>query len=155
MADSDRSGGLPRWLIASVIVPLLGIGVTLYVATSGGSSAKPESTSPVSLDTSHKSPDTNFNECDTTAIFLNRDSAPANTVVLVGGRGFDPGERVEFSVQGSPPVATTNADSAGGFANVSVTIPSSLSHFVGDQMSVDATGQKSVCNGTATVTISG
>jgi hypothetical protein len=155
MTDTDGSGGLPRWLIASVVIPLLGIGVTLYVATSGVSSAKPDSATHLSLDTSHGSSATDFNECNTTAIFLNRDSASANTIVLVGGRGFDPGERIEFSVQGSPPLATTNADSAGGFANVSVTIPSSLSHFVGDQMTVSASGQTSVCSGRATVTISG
>jgi hypothetical protein len=87
-------------------------------------------------------------------IFLSRDSGPGGSSVRVSGRGFKPGERVVLMYH-TDEVGSTAADDQGGFVDVNVTIPTTLSAFAGTQFRMVATGQESLRSAMAPFTISG
>src|SRR5690242_3264169 len=105
MSDDEGPKSFSRWLIGVVVIPLLAIGVTLYVAKSGNNSNKGDAGAGTTARQVPINSDVGFNTCDKAAIFLNRDAASVGSTVLIGGRGFDPGERVEFSMQGGATLA--------------------------------------------------
>jgi hypothetical protein len=76
-----------------------------------------------------------------TKIFLNRDSGPAGTRVRVSGQGFALGEEVVIRFH-TETVAHTAADEQGGFAEVSVRVPTDW-RFTG-QFAFVATGESSI-----------
>jgi hypothetical protein len=91
----------------------------------------------------------------TAELFANKESAPVGATVLVSGRGFQPGERVEIRV-GADLVATTTAGQGGDFANVAIEVPSFFEPFTKPmQVDINATGKSSVRSAIAAFTISG
>jgi hypothetical protein len=88
------------------------------------------------------------------SVFLSRDSGPGGSTVKVSGQGFAPGERVVLRFH-TDQVGDTTADSAGKFANVAVSIPTSYSKFAPQQFSISADGQNSDIHGEAQFTITG
>jgi hypothetical protein len=109
---------------------------------SGGGSPAPSVTIPT------------INPGEPAEVFLNRDSGPGGSTVLVSGKGFRSGERVVIRFH-TEQIGSTTAGQGGGFSNVSVTIPSSLSQFAPQQFSVIATGQSSIKSAEAPFTITG
>ena len=87
-------------------------------------------------------------------VFLNRDSGPGGTQVLVSGQGFGPGEEVIIRFH-TDQVGSTTASEQGGFANVAITVPRSFSQFAPQQFEISATGQNTDRSATAPFTISG
>jgi hypothetical protein len=78
-------------------------------------------------------------------IYLNRDSGPAGTHLRVSGQGFDSGEEVVIRFH-TETVAHTAADEQGGFADVSVRVPTDWK-FTG-QFGFVATGESSIKSAT-------
>ena len=76
-----------------------------------------------------------------TKIFLNRDSGPAGTRLRLSGQGFAHGEDVVIRFH-TETVAHTAADEQGGFADVSVRVPTDW-RFTG-QFEFVATGESSI-----------
>jgi hypothetical protein len=87
-------------------------------------------------------------------VFLNRDSGPAGTTVLVSGSDFEPGERIVLRFH-TEQLGTTTADGSGGFANVAVVIPDTFSVFAPQQFSISASGESSLARAEAPFTITG
>jgi hypothetical protein len=94
------------------------------------------------------------NPIEPAEVFLNRDSGPGGTTILVSGRGFAAGERVVLSFV-TEQIGSTNASGSGAFSNVSVTIPSRFSQFAPRQFEVVARGQSSIKSARAPFTVSG
>jgi hypothetical protein len=94
------------------------------------------------------------NPTEPAQLFLNRDSGPGGTTIVVSGRGFVGGERVVLSFH-TQQIGSTNASESGAFSNVSVTIPSQFSQFAPQQFDVIARGERSIKSASAPFTISG
>jgi hypothetical protein len=86
--------------------------------------------------------------------FLNRDSGPAGTAVMVSGQGFSANERITIRFH-TEQVGSTTANDQGAFTNVAVTIPESFSKFAPRQFDIVATGERSARSAEAPFTISG
>jgi hypothetical protein len=87
-------------------------------------------------------------------VFLNRDSGPGGSPVLVSGRGFGAGERIVIRFH-TDQVGSTTASAQGSFASVAVTIPGSFSKFAPQQFEIGATGQSTLKHASAPFTITG
>ena len=87
-------------------------------------------------------------------VFLNRDSGPGGTTVLVSGKGFEGGERVVLRFH-TDQVGAPTASANGSFAQVAVTIPTSYSQFAPQQFFIVATGDSSAKSAQAPFEITG
>ena len=89
------------------------------------------------------------------SVFVNTTSGAVGSQVLVSGRDFQPREEIECDV-GAELVATTTADSGGGFANVSIAIPDFFKPFQKPlSVTITCSGRRSVKSGETPFTISG
>ncbi len=146
-------GGVFALLVAVVTVALPRLLDT-------GSAAGATPTDPVTASTTSRTPPTvgptRFTPptFEKPSVFLSKESAPGGASVLVSGEGFAAGEKVLIRVH-TTKVATTQANAAGSFSKVAITIPTSLSVFAPLQVDVVAVGQSSIRSGSAPITVSG
>ena len=139
-----------------IVVALIGFAGTVIaalIANSGGPDA-PTVDGPTIPTVPTVPTGPTIDDIGTAHVFLDRDSGPGGTVVLVSGEGFAPGERIVITIQ-TQQIGSPTASGDGKFANVAVTIPESLSVFAPAQFSLIARGEESLRFAEAPFTISG
>lgn len=124
-------------ILAAVITAVLSA-VLIQRLTSPGEAEQPRA---ASHSASASAPAPSRDLGGVTKIFLNRDSGPAGTNLRVSGQGFAFGEDVVIRFH-TETVAHTAADEQGGFADVSVRVPTDW-RFTG-QFAFVATGESSI-----------
>jgi hypothetical protein len=151
MSKDDDGGSNIKWVIGAVIVPILVAcigagffqvkdGCLPFLCGTGSGSGGPGGSG--------------GGGGGPASIFLSSTSGPGGSVVKVSGEGFAPNEEVVLRFH-TEEMGRTQADSAGKFSNVAVTIPKSFSKFAPQQFEIIANGSTSIRSATAAFTISG
>ncbi len=144
---------------ATIVAALIG-GIFLLASTRA---SNPDPTPPPSLDDNGDRGGDPFDDVfddlvdemsATTAVYLNVDNGPTGTTVNVSGEGFRPNERIVLRFHTNQ-IGTTQANDAGGFANVAVEIPTGFANFAPHQFMVTAVGQSSSRSANAPFTLTG
>lgn len=155
-----------KWQKWQVLVPVIAAtvaaagGITVAIINSGGGGHASSTAQPVNsvqAATTFPSLPATFPTPPTEAapeVFLNRDSGPGGTQVLVSGQGFGPGERIIIRFH-TTQVGVTTAGAQGGFANVAVVVPREYSYAAPHQFDIIADGQSTIRNASAPFTITG
>jgi hypothetical protein len=149
MSKDDTGGGNIKWFIGAVFVPVLVAligagffqlkdGCLPFLCGSGGGSG-------------HQFPG---DLSKPASIFLSATSGPGGSVIKVSGEGFAPNEQVVITFH-TEEMGRTQANDAGAFSNVAVTIPTSFSKFAPQPFNIIALGRTSIKSATAQFTISG
>lgn len=144
MSNDSDGGSNIKWVIGAVLVPILvaciGAGVfrvkdgcVPFFCGNAGSGA---------------------GQGQPADIFLSHTSGPGGSTVKVSGENFQPDEQIVIQFH-TEEIGRTQANDAGRFANVTVTIPKSFSQFAPHQFDIIATGRSSISSARAAFTISG
>jgi hypothetical protein len=144
MSNGNDGGSNVKWMIGAVLVPIL------VACISAGVFQVKDGCLPFFCGSS----DSGGGRSQPADIFLSSTSGPGGSTVNVSGDGFQANEQVVIQFH-TEEIGRTQANSAGRFTNVTVTIPTSFSGFAPRQFDIIATGRSSIKSGRAPFTISG
>jgi hypothetical protein len=150
MPNQD-SGGTAKWVIGTVLVPILValIGAGVFTVKDG--------CLPFTCATGGGDDDGGGQGAGSSGpanVYLSKTSGPSGSTVNVSGEGFASGEQVVITFH-TEEMGRTQASDTGRFTNVTVTLPTSFSVFAPAQFDVIATGSTSIKSARASFMLSG